>query len=173
MEGGNLCIGSAVGAAMAVTGTGNRGHGRSGLVRKLAGCQFPFLLMLIAGCAAPSTATPAPEGDSASATAAQEKMPPPDKAPPMGGPLPAERVPSPVPLDTACTVDADCAVKDVGSCCGAMPACVHKDSPTDPAAVQAECARRGLASTCGFREITACTCSDGRCRDASGAGVVR
>jgi hypothetical protein len=129
--------------------------------------------MLIAGCAAPSTATPAPESDPA-LSAAQEQMPPPDKAPPMGGPLPAERVPSPVPLDTACTVDADCAVKNVGNCCGAMPACVHKDSPTDPAAVQAECARRGLASVCGFREISACTCQDGRCRNASsGAGVVR
>lgn len=131
-----------------------------------------LLLVLVAGCAAPSTATPAPKNDPA--PAAQEKMPPPDKAPPMGGPLPAERVPSPVPLDTACKVDADCAVKNVGSCCGAMPACVHKDSPTDPAAVQAECQRKGLASTCGFREISACTCQDGRCRDASsGAGVVR
>ncbi len=131
-----------------------------------------LLLVLVAGCAAPSTATPAPENDPAAA--AQEKMPTPDKAPPMGGPLPAERVPSPVALDTACKVDADCAVKNVGSCCGAMPACVHKDSPTDPAAVQAECQRKGLASTCGFREISACTCQDGRCRDASsGAGVVR
>jgi hypothetical protein len=131
-----------------------------------------LLLVLVAGCAAPSTATPAPENDPA--PAAQEKMPRPDKAPPMGGPLPAERVPSPVALDTACQVDADCAVKNVGSCCGAMPACVHKDSPTDPAAVQAECQRKGLASTCGFREISACTCQDGRCRDASsGAGIVR
>ena len=136
-------------------------------------CLLLFLVVLISGCAAPSTATPAPENDPAP-PAAQEQMPPPEKAPPMGGPLPAERVPSPVPLDTACTVDADCAVKNVGSCCGAMPACVHKDSPTDPAAVQAECARKGLASTCGFREISACTCQDGRCRDASsGAGVVR
>lgn len=136
------------------------------------GCPLLLLVVLIAGCAAPSTATPAPETDPTARTA-QEQMPPPRQAPPMGGPLPAERVPSPVPLDTACTVDADCAVKNVGSCCGAMPACVHKDSPTDPAAVQAECARKGLASTCGFREISACTCQDGRCRDASGAGVVR
>jgi hypothetical protein len=131
-----------------------------------------FLVVLIAGCAAPSAATQAPENDPAP-SAAQERLPPPDKAPPMGGPLPAERVPSPAALDTACTVDADCAVKNVGNCCGAMPACVHKDSPTDPAAVQAECARKGLASTCGFREVSACTCREGRCRDAAGAGVVR
>lgn len=130
-----------------------------------------LLLVLMAGCAAPSTAAPGPQSDPAPTV--QEKMPPPDRAPPMGGPLPAERVPSPVLLDTACKVDADCAVKNVGSCCGAMPACVHKDSPTDPAAVQAECARKGLASTCGFREISACTCRDGRCQDASSAGVVR
>lgn len=136
------------------------------------GCPLLLLVVLTSGCAAPSAATSAPESDPAPPVA-QEQMPPPRQVPPMGGPLPAERVPSPVPLDTACTVDADCAVKNVGSCCGAMPACVHKDSPTDPAAVQAECARKGLASTCGFREISACTCQDGRCRDASGAGVVR
>ena len=141
------------------------------LIQRIS-CPLLFLVVLMAGCAAPSTATPAPENEPAPVT--QTDKPPPEKAPPMGGPLPAERVPSPVPLDTACTVDADCAVKNVGSCCGAMPACVHKDSPTDPAAVQAECQRKGLASTCGFREISACTCQDGRCRDASsGAGVVR
>lgn len=135
-------------------------------------CPLPFLALLLAMLAAGCTsATPAASRGIASGESAPQTTP--RQAPPMGGPLPAERVPSPVPLDTACKVDADCAVKDVGSCCGAMPACVHKDSPTDPAAVQAECERRGLASTCGFREITACTCSAGRCRDASGAGVVR
>ena len=131
-----------------------------------------LLSLLLAGCAAPSTAIPAPEADP-TAPVAREATPSPRQAPPMGGPLPAERVPSPVKVDTACKVDADCAVKNVGNCCGAMPACVHKDSPTDPAAVQAECARRGMASVCGFREISDCTCSDGRCRDASGAGVAR
>jgi hypothetical protein len=39
--------------------------------------------------------------------------------------------------------------------------------------VQAECARKGMASVCGFREISACNCQDGRCRDASRAGVAR
>ena len=140
------------------------------------GCSIFLLVMLIAGCTSQSPAASAPETGSRESTESGESTQPAPQsspAPSTGGPLPAERVPSPVKLDTSCKVDADCAVKDVGSCCGAMPACVHKDSPTDPAAVQAECARRGLASTCGFREISACTCSDGRCRDASGVGVVR
>jgi len=140
------------------------------------GCSTLLLVMLAAGCTSPSPAASARESDAGEGTASGEstrQAPQPSPAPPMGGPLPAERVPSPVKLDTSCKVDADCAVKDVGNCCGAMPACVHKDSPTDPAAVQAECARKGMASVCGFREISACSCSDGRCRDASDAGVVR
>ncbi len=44
-----------------------------------------------------------------------------------------------------------------------MPACVNKDSPTDPAAVKAQCQARGMAGVCGFREITACQCDNGQC----------
>lgn len=141
-------------------------------------CSWPalslavaLLTLLLVGCAAPSTATPTATPEPS--TQPPDRLPPPAQAPPMGGPLPAERVPSPVRIDRACQVDADCAVKDVGNCCGAMPACVHKDSPTDPAAVQAECARKGMASTCGFREIPACTCSAGRCEPAPEGAVAR
>lgn len=80
-----------------------------------------------------------------------------------GGPLPPQRVPEPIVLDHSCRTDADCAVKDVGSCCGAFPACVNVDSPADPAAVKAECDRLGHASTCGFREISTCKCVRGSC----------
>lgn len=121
-------------------------------------------LSLLAACAVPPSAAQGPVEPS------QQPRP----APPMSDPLPAERVPEPgavVRLDRSCGSDADCAVKNVGNCCGAMPACINKDSPTDPAAVQAECARSGRMSVCGFREISACQCSDGRCEAVGGQAL--
>lgn len=89
----------------------------------------------------------------------------------MSDPLPPKQATATAPtLDYSCGSDADCAVKDVGNCCGYFPACVNKNSPTDPAAVQAQCAREGMASTCGFVEISACTCNAGRC-EAAGSGA--
>lgn len=82
--------------------------------------------------------------------------------PPMSTPSPPVRSAMPA-LDVSCRANDDCAVKNVGNCCGAMPACVNKDSPTDPAAVQAQCAREGRMSVCGFREISSCQCNAGRC----------
>jgi len=84
----------------------------------------------------------------------------------MSGALPPElatQVSRPPTIDQSCKTSADCVVKDVGSCCGAMPACVNRNSRTDPAAVQAECARKGMSSVCGFNDITACTCANGQC----------
>lgn len=66
-------------------------------------------------------------------------------------------------IDTSCKTDADCAVKNVGNCCGYYPACVNKDSPTFPEQVKAQCEREGRMAICGFREIAACTCNQGRC----------
>src|SRR3546814_5209920 len=61
------------------------------------------------------------------------------KAPPsMSRPLPPNRVREAPTIEYGCKADSDCAVKNVGNCCGAMPACVHKDSPVDPAAVQSQ-----------------------------------
>jgi hypothetical protein len=103
------------------------------------------LTVLLAACAAPGTGAPAA--------------------------LPAATV-APVPADEpvrSCRVDADCVVKDVGSCCGVRPACVHRDSRPDPAAVAAACARDGMASTCGFVDVVACSCDDGTCRDQGAA----
>ena len=93
----------------------------------------------------------------------------PIKMPPMSDPLPPERVQLPSPAQAqvvrTCKVDADCVVKDVGNCCGYFPACVNRTSPTDPAAVRAQCARDGIASTCGFTQITACRCVRNQCVD--------
>ncbi len=110
--------------------------------------------------AAPPASAPVP------AAQAPDSLP---AAPPMSDPLPPERMPSDVTLDYSCRADADCAVKNVGNCCGMMPACVHRDSPTDPAAVQAECARSGMSSVCGFVEIAACSCVSNRCEPQQAA----
>lgn len=109
-------------------------------------------------------------------------------APPMSDPLPAERVPdvqpSPQPpsgsvrapgatgkVDSSCRTDADCTVKNVGNCCGYYPACVNVNSPTDPEGVQAQCAKSGMASVCGFAEISGCECVQGQCQAGSGPVV--
>jgi hypothetical protein len=90
----------------------------------------------------------------------------------MSDPLPPEPVPAqgsanPSSPDRSCRTSADCVVKNVGSCCGAMPACVNVDARTDPAAVQAQCARQGMSSVCGFKEVTSCSCVAGTCQDGA------
>ena len=134
-------------------------------------------LLYLAGCAAPTPATPAdvaiaaqqPQAPRPAATPGKPTAGQPIKAPPMSDPLPPERVQAPSPAGVkvirTCKLDSDCVVKDVGSCCGYAPACVHKSSPTDPAGVRAQCARDGIASVCGFNEITACRCVRDQCVD--------
>ncbi|RYD15189.1 MAG: hypothetical protein EOP90_09615 [Lysobacteraceae bacterium] len=86
----------------------------------------------------------------------------------------ADTQPTVPEVDTRCRVDADCVVKDVGNCCGHYPACVHRDSPTFPDLVKADCERRGIAGVCGFPVIKGCACVDGRCAAAEHTpGVVR
>jgi hypothetical protein len=63
----------------------------------------------------------------------------------------------------ACKTDTDCAVKDVGSCCGYRPACVRQDAKTFPEDVKARCAAEGRVGTCGFTAIAGCHCDAGRC----------
>ena len=106
------------------------------------------LLMLLAACSSSSTNT----------TPSQ---------PQQAGPQ------APVQIDTRCKSNADCAVKNVGNCCGAMPACVNRDSPTNPQAVQAQCRAKGMMGICGFREISACQCDNGRCVEAPAANGLR
>ena len=131
-------------------------------------CLFSVLLAALTACAAPQSQqqTSATADSEASAQAATPAPGTPDlrklKAR-TGGPLPPRVLPEPVKLDYHCTSDADCAVKDIGNCCGTYPACVNKDSPTDPAAVQAQCAKQGRVSACGFQPIDACSCTQGQC----------
>ncbi|HEY5972392.1 MAG TPA: hypothetical protein VIT22_10585 [Pseudoxanthomonas sp.] len=106
-----------------------------------------------AACAAPAT------GDLASTP------------PPMSTPTPPRVKPQPVAIDSSCKTSADCAIKDVGNCCGAMPACVNKDSPTDPAAVKAQCQAKGMMGICGFKEISGCRCVNGSCEADAPEGM--
>jgi hypothetical protein len=78
-------------------------------------------------------------------------------------------------VDYTCRADADCAVKDVGNCCGRYPACVNRESPTFPDRVKAECAKKGEMGICGFPEIKGCACVEGRCasRADDGSSVIR
>lgn len=120
--------------------------------------------LMLAACAAPDSAQPS-TGSGAVAEAA------PRPTPPMSTPYPPRPVSQPVTVDYSCRGDDDCAVKNVGNCCGAMPACVNKDSPTDPQAVQAQCAASGQVGVCGFVEISACQCVSGRCEPARSGGA--
>lgn len=118
------------------------------------------------GAEAPIAAdAPALPARGAQPAAAAPSMPPRTRpAPPMSKPLPPQRVADAPPvLDYACRTTSDCAIKDVGNCCGQEPRCVNANSPTDPAAVQAQCAKEGRASICGFQPIQSCECRAGRC----------
>jgi hypothetical protein len=81
-----------------------------------------------------------------------------------------EAIPEP---DRSCQVDADCAVKDVGNCCGYFPACVNTQAQTFPERVKAACSAQGLSSICGFEDISACACIEGRCAAAAGGAQLQ
>lgn len=145
-----------------------------------------FALSLI-GCTAPSATPESPAAPEAPVAAQPEQPTQPDQPAtpePTTPPVVAEPAPgsapaaspiagSPLNPSRACKIDADCAVKDVGNCCGAFPMCVNKDAKTDPAAVQAQCAKDGMASVCGFKEVSGCQCVQGTCQDiAVGAQVM-
>nr|WP_255516455.1 hypothetical protein [Luteimonas suaedae] len=102
-----------------------------------------LLALALAACAAPP------------ATGQTASVPVPETAGSAGG--------DPLQLDRSCRTDSDCAVKNVGNCCGYFPACVNREAQPDPEAVRARCTETGMASTCGFREISACSCVQDRC----------
>ncbi|WP_246372727.1 hypothetical protein, partial [Marilutibacter spongiae] len=106
---------------------------------------------------APAQAPPATAPEAPTPPPLEAQAPPPDAT----APAPAQ---GPVQVDRSCRTDADCTVKDVGNCCGAYPACVNVNSPTDPEGVRAACAEDGMMSTCGFREIQGCQCVAGSCQ---------
>ena len=138
-----------------------------------------FALSLI-GCTAPSASPEAPAAPVAAEPAPAQPAPAPPATPEPATPPVAEPAPGSVPAlgktegpARTCKTDADCTVKDVGNCCGYFPMCVNKDAKTDPAAVRAQCEKDGMASICGFKEISGCQCVQGTCQDiASGEQVM-
>ncbi len=132
----------------------------------------------LVGCTAPTASqnapgTPAMEQSAAKQPAATQPAAP---APVAEASNPMETSPAPKAADElgrSCNTSSDCAVKDVGNCCGAYPMCVNKDTKTDPAAVRAQCEKSGMASICGFQEVSGCQCVKGQCENiASGAAVM-
>jgi len=102
----------------------------------------------------------------ATACAPGAPAPAPDVAPPAAdAPAPGT---GPALADRSCRVAADCAVKNVGNCCGYQPACVNRDAAVDPEAVRAACERDGKASICGWKDIQACDCVQNRCEAVDG-----
>ena len=72
----------------------------------------------------------------------------------------------------SCNTDSDCVIKDVHSCCGYFPRCVNKDYIPDIESVRRGCQKKGLASICGFSEITNCKCVENTCMSMQGDSVV-
>ncbi len=142
-----------------------------------------LVALLLVGCTAPAPSPDAPK--TATEAAPTPAAPAPAATAPIATPAPqapqqAPEAPTEHKVATdasapsrSCRTDSDCAVKNVGSCCGAFPMCVNKDAKTDPAAVQAQCAKAGVASVCGFQEVSGCQCVKGQCENlTSGAAVM-
>jgi ABC-type Fe3+-hydroxamate transport system substrate-binding protein len=146
-------------------------------LRHLAFAAFTALLLV--GCTAPTSSSDAPK-----TTAAETAQQPVEQATPQPvAPTPTPNAQIPEMMERAPTIDAsnpkrscktnsDCAVKDVGNCCGTYPMCVSKDAKTDPAAVRAQCAKDGMASVCGFQEVSGCQCVKGQCENISNGAAV-
>ncbi len=131
--------------------------------------------LLLAGCTAPTSSQSAPDAPAAQPPVAAKPAPAAPVATPVAqAPETMETAPAPKAaeeLGRSCATDSDCAVKDVGNCCGAYPMCVNKDTKTDPAAVRAQCGKDGMASICGFQEVSGCQCIKGQCENISSGAV--
>ena len=101
------------------------------------------------------------------ASACAPKAVSPPEPPPAETPAPAADA-APGAVDASCRVASDCAVKNVGNCCGHFPACVNRDAAVDPDAVRAQCERSGMASVCGWKDIQSCDCVQGHCQAVDG-----
>ena len=119
------------------------------------------LLLTLAACAAPAPTNP--ENATTQPAPASSPATPPTPALPEPASQPEPAASGAVAINRSCKTDADCTVKNVGNCCGYYPACVNVDSPTDPKGVQAECAKKGMMSVCGFPDISSCSCKQGQC----------
>ena len=131
---------------------------------RLSAALIATLLLTLAACVAPAPTNPegsTPQPAPAASSPATPATPASPEPAPQSTPEPAS--PDAVAINRSCKTDADCMVKNVGNCCGYYPACVNVNSPTDPKGVQAECAKKGVMSVCGFPDISSCSCKQGQC----------
>ena len=133
------------------------------------------VVLLLAGCTAPPSSQSAPDAPAAQQPVVAEPAPAAPVARPVAqAPGAMETAPAPKSADElgrSCNTNSDCAVKDVGNCCGAYPMCVNKDTKTDPAAIRAQCEQKGMASICGFQEVSGCQCVKGQCENITSGAV--
>ena len=127
----------------------------------------------VAGCTARTASPDVPNVPAAGPAAAPSVAPEAGRLPDLAALAGADAARSPPGPDRRCESDSDCAVKDVGSCCGYFPMCVNKDASTDPAGVRARCEREGLSSVCGFPQVRGCRCVEGLCESSAGDTVER
>ncbi len=66
-------------------------------------------------------------------------------------------------VDTSCTTDEDCKIKDIHGCCGYHPGCVNEDFETRPEMVNELCGISERMPVCGYPTINSCRCVDGEC----------
>lgn len=126
---------------------------------------LPCLLALLGASCAPQPAEIATTAATPPASAVQ-----PTQADASSG---SEQT-SPVQLvDRTCKIDADCAIKDVGSCCGAHPSCVNKNSPTFPKQVKAQCGNEHRMGICSIPALSGCSCVQGQCSDINAADAAK
>jgi hypothetical protein len=164
-------------------------------MRLIPAASVLILAAALVACAGGEPAASGNAGSSGGSAAASPAPAPATQPSPAANPTPADEaavpatVPTPAdagasvalpyPSDLAahaglridCQQDSECAVKDVGNCCGRYDACVRADSQPDPTAVQAECATTGMAGICGFPVIEACVCAAGTCQAAPDEGA--
>jgi hypothetical protein len=136
---------------------------------RLSTMAIAAVLLMLCACAAP----PADPAQAAAPQAAAKPVAPaaPAAPAPVSDPTPAKSVAAPaaMKIDRTCRSDNDCAIKNVGNCCGEMPACVNANSPTDPQGVQDACAKSGHMGVCGFKQIESCQCVQGQCEGRGSA----
>lgn len=139
--------------------------------RKLA--LVAFVMLAMGGCTARTTSPDAPNAPAAGPAAPLTVAPAPALPPELAALAGDQATQDPSNPDRGCETDSDCAVKDVGNCCGYFPMCVNKDARTDPAGVRARCEKEGMSSICGFQEISGCQCVAGRCESLKDGAVDR
>ena len=126
------------------------------MTRSIARVVLIAVWLGLTGCA--SAPAPDPHAAAAAPTAGESAT---AAAAPVA---PASTLPEPPALNLRCQTDADCTVKNIGNCCGFLPACVNKASPTAPDLVLARCAASGEEPICDHPMIYACLCEQGICR---------